>query len=70
MFEGCWGQLHPDNALNFAINGVGRPFRLQYRPEIYMRDRQAGLYEIEKENIEIEKKGGLPTISSPIVLWH
>ena len=55
MFEGCWGQLHPDNALNFAINGVGRPFRLQYRPEIYMRDRQAGLYEIEKENIEIDK---------------
>lgn len=38
--------------------------------EIYLREKSDDLYKIEKENIEMEKRGEKPTFTSPLVLWH
>ncbi len=53
--------------------GMSRLFqsnRLIYRPEVYLRDKQAQLYIIDQENIEKEKRGEKPQITSPVVLWN
>ncbi|KRX01453.1 hypothetical protein PPERSA_01356 [Pseudocohnilembus persalinus] len=69
VYNGCWAALHPDSTLQYTFASVGVPFRQVYRPEIYLKDKSAELYEMEQENIKLEKQGIQPT-NSAVVLWH
>ena len=70
MFYGCWNDVHGPARFSLIFQPFGSIWRSFYRPEIYMREKQAHLYRIEKENIEKEKEGEKPSTTSPIVLWH
>lgn len=36
---GCWTDLHPADKLTLSFATIGQPFRLIYRPEIFLRDQ-------------------------------
>jgi hypothetical protein len=69
-YDGCWTSLHPDTKFGFVFGTVGKSQRLVYRPEIYYRDTQQFLYDVEKQVIAQEKAGERPKILNPVVLWH
>ncbi|EGR32657.1 hypothetical protein IMG5_075220 [Ichthyophthirius multifiliis] len=69
LINGCWNALSNRDKLTLGFVQIGRPMRLMYRPEIYLRDQAASLYELEKENIEKSRQGEQDYASSPIVLW-
>lgn len=39
VINGCWSDIHPVDKITLAFVNVGRPFRLIYRPEIFLRDQ-------------------------------
>ncbi len=38
MFNGCWTDLHSMDKPSLAFTTIGKPMRLIYRPEVYLRD--------------------------------
>eukprot|EP01017_Pseudomicrothorax_dubius_P026605 TRINITY_DN2985_c0_g2_i3.p1 TRINITY_DN2985_c0_g2~~TRINITY_DN2985_c0_g2_i3.p1 ORF type:complete len:115 (-),score=33.74 TRINITY_DN2985_c0_g2_i3:77-421(-) len=70
MVLGCWANISSHDKLTLSLFQAGQSFRLLYRPEVYLRDQSDRLYAIEKANIDLEKKGETPNVTSPIVLWH
>ncbi|KAL4476145.1 hypothetical protein ABPG74_009878 [Tetrahymena malaccensis] len=68
--NGVWSNIHPTDKVTLSFANIGRPFRLTYRPEIFLRDQQAKFIQLEKEHIEKSKKGEFVETTSPLVLWN
>eukprot|EP01016_Furgasonia_blochmanni_P035533 TRINITY_DN3945_c0_g1_i16.p3 TRINITY_DN3945_c0_g1~~TRINITY_DN3945_c0_g1_i16.p3 ORF type:complete len:169 (-),score=29.54 TRINITY_DN3945_c0_g1_i16:190-696(-) len=67
---GCWDNLRGDFKLSYTFGGLGRPYRMLYRPEVYFRDSQYKMLQIDQVNQEKERRGEKPTLTSPVVLWN
>ena len=70
MFFGVWGEIRKEDGFTSFVMGLGKPIRLQYRPELFFRDHDSFLRKVEEENVKLIKDGKKPATSTQLVLWH